>query len=219
MSNFSQHLAAGETRQIASRKGFTLVELLVVIGIIALLIAILLPALNRARQQAMTAQCLSNLRQLGMAYIMYTQDYNGHTLEYYLYYRIVKNEAAPPSGPSLFTSGEWAGEIGPYISAHVSNSSANTALGLANAPPVMLCPAARDPIPGSSSSGTSYWGTINYAWDGNNADIDNGWDFIHTHYLPGTSIPGPEQWWESSYGFNTWLYDYPPDAAADSAFY
>lgn len=60
------------------RRGFTLIELLAVIGIIAVLIALLMPALNKARRSAQQTACQSNIRQIGLAFFTFAADHDGH---------------------------------------------------------------------------------------------------------------------------------------------
>ncbi len=79
------------------KSGFTLIELLVVIAIIAILAAILFPVFARAREKARQTSCLSNVKQLGLGFLMYAQDYDDHL--------------PPMSNPG----GRWYVLIDPYI--------------------------------------------------------------------------------------------------------
>jgi len=81
MRKFEQENAAS----VRQRRAFTLIELLVVIAIIAILAAILFPVFARAREQARKASCMSNLKQIGLAAMMYVQDYDEMYPIAYLY--------------------------------------------------------------------------------------------------------------------------------------
>src|SRR5580700_504414 len=88
------------SRSPRSRSGFTLIELLVVIAIIAILSAILFPVFAQAREKARAISCLSNMKQIGLSVIMYTQDYD----EQYA------------AGINVYGGGSgWAGQIYPYV--------------------------------------------------------------------------------------------------------
>ena len=128
--------------------GFTLLELLVVVAVIALLVAILLPALNQARVQANRVVCQAHLRQLALAWLVYLENYQGDFYQ---------------SANANFKYGGWVGygfpdwanfprPLNPYLGLKTITASEGAAR-------VFRCPADGGGIPASPLTAYGYYGT------------------------------------------------------------
>ena len=125
-----------------NRRAFTLVELLVVIGIIALLVAMLLPSLNKARKAARTTACMSNLRQCGLALVNYAGENKGRMFDYLW--------SSGSATPDPAWNGYWIGMLANY---RVKDEA-------------LHCPEAREPLPFRPGNNNKGWGAAFYAWNG-----------------------------------------------------
>lgn len=181
------------------KSGFTLVELLVVISIIALLLAILMPSLQKARAQAKKIMCRSNLKNIVTAASMYSQDYNGSLIEVRF-----KNNGRPED----IESGEvkyWFYQLRPYLGLKSSDQ-----LDTEKELEVGYCPETKpqnvDPrlqqvfgsakdywkfLGAEGSYGLNIWASI-YILDGNTFNSDPVWnDFFWTTKLASVPSKAP----------------------------
>ncbi|HEY7089530.1 MAG TPA: type II secretion system protein, partial [Tepidisphaeraceae bacterium] len=149
------------TTRHGEERGFTLVELLVVIGIIALLIAVLLPALNKARKAANATYCLSNLRQIGTAYGIYSSENKTRLLD----------GVWNTSPADIPWHGYWVGQLVKY----------KLDLG------ALLCPEARDAMPINFNSGM---GSVKNSWTGAFQTVGTGVRYDSQNFANNTLAPG-----------------------------
>jgi len=186
----------------SKKRGFTLIELLVVIAIIAILAAILFPVFARAREKARTASCQSNLKQLGLAWAMYVQDYDERV----------------PAGCDGATTPSWWQSFWPYrVYPYIKNQQA------------MVCPSSRWSANGATCLDSGLYGCYTYTYmyntayvGGQNGCSDNR-QFTRAPDYPPLSLPDFE------HVSTTWIYAdgvvghyyslFPTSAATYGTFY
>jgi prepilin-type N-terminal cleavage/methylation domain-containing protein/prepilin-type processing-associated H-X9-DG protein len=170
--------------QVTKRKrGFTLIELLVVIAIIAILASILMPVFAQARGKARSASCQSNLKQLGLAWIMYAQDYD----EAFPFSAM--RDAPCPWDPSSTCQRYWQQMVEPYVKR--GNSETAFFGGNERGGNVFVCPDYLFPAPDVDEAGNPG------GWGGGAADgvpASGRWPL--SSYAPNIAITSA--WW--SYG-------------------
>lgn len=137
-------------------RAFTLIEILVVIAIIAILASILFPVFSRARESARRASCASNMKQIGLAWIMYSQDYDEMTTPMYV-------EGGGGPYLDLADKNYWPDLLYPYIKSGSAKTVKDSSQG-----GVFTCPSTS----GLNMGSPDHWTAVRYAYNQSNINND-----------------------------------------------